>query len=193
RRVEMAGEADEAALARLLGRLERLHRSARSEDAVDILLRAHVVHLPEIEMVGLQGAQRRRKLLLGFRSRLLRRLAGQENVLPDALESDAVRLLGAPAPIGARAIEVPQSEVVHAADVRRGLGDRRVEVHSSAALGDHLDLHSGLAERARRDVARLGLLRPGVRADAGDRAAHEYSALHAGILSTVAFRWYALD
>ena len=53
----VAREADEAALAGLLRRLEGLHRSSGSEDLVDVILRLDGVDLPEVEVVGLHETE----------------------------------------------------------------------------------------------------------------------------------------
>ena len=137
----MSGKADETALSCLLRRLERLHRAARPQDPVDIRLRANVMHLPDIQIIGLQRLQRNRQVRFGLRACSLRAFRRQPDVLPHALESDAVRLLRFPTPIGVRAVEIRDAHLIDAPDVRGCLGHRRMQIHTRATLRDDLREH----------------------------------------------------
>ena len=59
----MTGEADEADLPIPLRAIERLDHAAASEVQVGIVVVGALVHLPEIEMIGLEPAQRFLELL----------------------------------------------------------------------------------------------------------------------------------
>ena len=54
-----------------LRRLKRLDRAAGPEDLIDLLLALDGVHLPEVDVIGLQEAERGRQVLLRFRRRAL--------------------------------------------------------------------------------------------------------------------------
>ncbi len=69
------------------------------EDLVDVVLVLDGVHLPEVDIVGLQQAERGLQLLLRFLRRALDGLGGEKDVLPDALQTDAVSFFGAPVPV----------------------------------------------------------------------------------------------
>ena len=70
--------------------------------------------------------------------RLLRRaldgLGGEEDVVPDTLQTDAVGLLGTPVPVEARAVEEGQAEATDLPDVRRRRSCRRSWWGSSPSL-----------------------------------------------------------
>jgi len=57
-RIAAVGAADEAALAGLLRGDERFDRAAGREDLLDLRHLAHLVNLPQVEIIGLQRAQR---------------------------------------------------------------------------------------------------------------------------------------
>src|SRR5260370_9331016 len=65
-RIIVAGETDEAALTRLLRCLEGFQGAAGPEYGLDFLWRANIVHLPDVEVIGLEGFERDGQLLLGF-------------------------------------------------------------------------------------------------------------------------------
>ncbi len=106
--------ADEAALARLLGRLERFDGAARREDPLDVLHLVHAVHLPEIDVIGLQFLERRLQIRLGPFARPLAGLGGEEDVLAKLGNHGAVDVFGAPFGVAARHVEVVDAEVVGA-------------------------------------------------------------------------------
>jgi hypothetical protein len=54
----VAGEPDQAAFAGLFRRLERLQCAARTQNSIDVILAIDGQHLPEIDIVGLQEAER---------------------------------------------------------------------------------------------------------------------------------------
>ena len=86
--IGVAGEADVAHLALLLGLDKRLERSAGAEDLVDLGLGDHLVALPQIEVIGLHGAQRTFQLRHGFVARTQLGLGHEEDFLADAAGDD---------------------------------------------------------------------------------------------------------
>ena len=57
-RIFVPGEADEAHLSLLLGFAQRLSRAVGADEQVGIVVEGDAVNLPEVEMIGLQPAQR---------------------------------------------------------------------------------------------------------------------------------------
>jgi len=47
-------------------RIEGLYGAAETENAIDLFLGAHIVHLPDIEVIGLESSQGSLRLLIGF-------------------------------------------------------------------------------------------------------------------------------
>ena len=181
----MAGEADEAALARLLRGLERLDRPAGGEDPLDLLPVADAVDLPEVHVVGPEPLQREVQLRLGLPAGALRGLGGEEDLLAHLRQDLAVDLLGVAAPVAVRGVEVVDAELHGAAGQRDGLligGDER---EAAAGQADDGELDARPAESTLRDLAALGggLLgagRPAAQrgAEPSDQAAEQCPASH---------------
>ena len=112
--VVMAGESDETDFARLFGGFKCLHRPARPQNARNVALLLNIVHLPQVEVVGLQRGQREMELVFGLFPRALEALGSEENVLAEGRQDVAVSLLRVAFPVGVRAIEIVQAEVVRA-------------------------------------------------------------------------------
>src|SRR5262249_56841135 len=91
--VVMAREADEAALPRLLGRLEGLDGSAGGEDPRDVVLVLDRMDLPEIHVIGPEPLQGEVELLLGPPARPIGGLGGGEDALADRRRDLAIALL----------------------------------------------------------------------------------------------------
>lgn len=62
--IEMPREAGQTAFSRFLCSFKCLQRSARRENLVDVALGLNRVHLPEVDMVRLQQAERCFQILL---------------------------------------------------------------------------------------------------------------------------------
>ncbi len=80
----MTGEPDEADLAGLLRLLGRLDRAATREHRIEVVLIAEVVHLPEIEVIGLELAEARAEESERAVSRALVRLRSEEDLVARA-------------------------------------------------------------------------------------------------------------
>ena len=78
----MAGDADEPCFALLLCLDKGLDSAARPEDVGDIPFLPHVMHLPEVQMVGLHVRQR--LMQMGQRALFVAVVgfAGEEDLLP---------------------------------------------------------------------------------------------------------------
>ena len=135
--VVMAGEAEEAALAGLLRGFESFDGAAGTEDAVHIRLLLNAVHLPEIDVIGLQGLEGNVELVFGVFPDSFGALGGEEDILADVGEDIAVHLFGMSVPVRVGAIEVIQAEVVGVADVGAGGFLVTEQRQASAALADH--------------------------------------------------------
>jgi hypothetical protein len=152
-----------------------------ARNPVDVLTGLDGVSLPEVEMVGLQETEGGLQLLLRFLRCALDGLGGEEDVLPDALQADAVGFFGTPVPVETRAVEVVHAELIDLADVRCRRLNVRKQVHAGSALRDDAHLDAGLAERRRGNVPRLhsrGRRVGAADGHAGHCAAHERSSLH---------------
>ena len=108
----VAGEAEEAALARLFRAFERLDGSAWSEYLIHVLLVLDSVHLPEVHIVALQAFQRGVQVLLGLDARPFGGLGRDENLFADVRQNVAVDFFGMAIPVGMRAVKVIQAQVV---------------------------------------------------------------------------------
>src|ERR1019366_1029161 len=104
--IVVAGETDEADLSGLLGGLECFNGASGSENLLDILMVLHSMHLPEINIVSLQGSEGRSQIFLGSLSGALGALRCDEDVFPKLRQDVPVGFLGMSIPVSARAIEV---------------------------------------------------------------------------------------
>src|SRR5206468_12976796 len=82
--VVVPGQPDEADLARALGLDRGLDRAAAAEHLLELVLLAEVVHLPEIEVIGLQAAEALVEERERLRLRALVRLRGEEHAIARA-------------------------------------------------------------------------------------------------------------
>ena len=67
----MSREPNEAAFASFLGRLESLDRTARPEDLLDFAHFTDLMDLPQVQVVGLESAQRFLEIRFGALSAAL--------------------------------------------------------------------------------------------------------------------------
>ena len=113
--------------------------------------------LPEVQVVGLQRAQRFLEIGLRALAAAFRRFGGEEDLLAKWRQDVAVHLFRLAVPVDAGAIEVVDAEVVGAPGDRLGV---LVAAHGEAAAGlpDDGELLPGLAEDApgNFDACRLG-------------------------------------
>ena len=150
-RIAMAGNADEAGDFFITRLLKRLERAVVRENLVHVLLRADIVHLPAVQMVGLQALER----FIQFAHRAVvsavGRFRGEINVLAPSLERLAIILLAATMPVIMGGVAIIDAEVEGAVDDRDGLvivaGNFQQPLAAEAERGDLL---AGLAERTLR-------------------------------------------
>src|SRR5258708_39561642 len=101
----MGGESEETALAGFLRGFESFDRAAGTEDAVHIRLFLNAVHLPEIDVIGLQGLEGNMQLVLSIFPDSFGALGGQEDILAHFGEDVAIHLFGMSVPVRVRAIK----------------------------------------------------------------------------------------
>ena len=167
RRVLVAGEADEAHLALLLGLVERLQDAALGVGQLGIVVEGDAVDLPQVEMVGLQPAQR----LLEHLQRQVRAaavradLGHQEDLVAPALEGPAQPVLGSAVLVLPAVVEEGDAGVDGLVDEPDRLVDglEVAEVVAADTEGRHLD--PGATERPSR-ISPGAVSAPGVAAEA---------------------------
>jgi hypothetical protein len=160
-RVLVAGEADEAHLARFLGRQDRLQRPARGEDPVGVLQPDDLVELQQVDHVGLQPPEGLVELLGGGLPGPAVDLGHQEDLLAVAVAQGLAH-----ADFAAAVVIVPA--VVHEGDagVDGGADDLDavllvlLPADMVAAQADDRHLLPGPAQRAIAHVAADRLLGP---------------------------------
>ena len=148
----VAGDAEMPHHLLLLHLEQRFHGAALGEDLVDIVLRADVVQLPEVDVIGLEQLERLLDHAHGAVARALLGLGGEEGLVA-ALGHDLADVLLAPAlraAVDGRRVDVVDAQVEGALD--DGHGD--VEVvglleRGLAAEREDADFVAGLAQIAR--------------------------------------------
>src|SRR5271167_3741506 len=156
----MAREAHKAAFASLLGRDESFDGSSRGEDLLNFVHCGNLVNLPEIDVIGLQGAQGLVEIRLGSLAATLRGLSGQENILSEGRQDISIHLFRSSIPVYAGIVKIIDAEFVGA----QGNGLRvLVAAHgkSAARLSDDRQLLTRSSQCPLWDVYRLYLARLG--------------------------------
>src|SRR3989442_12923932 len=110
----MAREAHKAAFTSLLGRDESFDGSARREDLLNFVHGGNLVNLPEIDVIGLQGAQGLVEVRLGSLAAALRGLSGQENVLSEWRQDISIHLFRSSIPVEAGIVKIIDGELLSA-------------------------------------------------------------------------------
>ena len=153
-RVAMACEAHEAALTRLLGRLERFYGASRAENPVDFLHLPNSVDLPEVHIVRLESLEGEIQFLRRTFARAIRALGGDKDVLADLRQHLPKHLFRAPAPIAVGVVEVVDTQIVGAPGDGLGLF-KRTQRKAPARLADHCQALAGATEYPSGHVAAL--------------------------------------
>ena len=163
-RVGVPGEAAVANLALLLRLLDGLEHAVGDEDRVGLRVGQDLVHLPEVQVIGLQPPQgilqHGQGLLLGFLPLVVGAdLGHQEHLVALALHGDAHPFLGAPFGVLPGIVEEGDAHINGGMDDAGGLleglrpGQRGA---AEAERGHHLGVAAELALRHRPDGGRVG-------------------------------------
>src|ERR1700722_12048103 len=152
RRTLMARESDEANLAVFLGLNQRLRRAVRANKQIGIVFEGDAVDLPQIQMIGLESAQRffehphRQRLIAPVRANLRH----QENLVALSFEARAHPDFAFPAMIFPAIVE----EIDPAVDRLRNQADGRLLVFGIAQMvpseSQSRNADACFSERARR-------------------------------------------
>jgi hypothetical protein len=145
---------------RALGSIEGLEHAPGAVGEVGIVVEHHAVHLPHVEVIGPQPAQRlvQHAHREGGVAPVRAHLGHQQDLLPTSRrrEGPPHPVLAATVVVLPAVVEEGDAAVDGFADdaVRLGEAGRVAEVVS--ADGEGRDLHAGLAQRAARDAGHSG-------------------------------------
>ncbi len=153
----MAGKADEARLALLLGLVQRLDDAPLGVGEFRVVVEAHAVYLPQVEAVGLEAAQRFVEHLHGQvgAAAVGADLGHEENLFAPTLEGPPHPVLGPAVPVLPAIVAEGDPGIDGLVREADGLFYRLevAEVMAADSQGRHL--LAGTTQRSPRDLVRV--------------------------------------